>query len=1144
MPEIIKERYALLGKPISGGMAEIYKATDLKQEGNIVAVKLFNVDKTGEIDDILKESFRRETLALRELKHDNIVELYDSGIDENTGRHFLVMPWLGQDLEKWLENNEFLGWDDFYEQIGRPILQGLAFAHERLYIHRDLKPRNILITDTGYPKITDFGISKIKSYLEPSVTLADFGSKPYTPREFDDGSYSYTRDVYSFAVVAIRCLTKVKLKTYEDVYLTFNDDVFDAPDDILRVIEQCLAKPEDRQRTAGLLLDELDQIQIKRSANWIAKRDCYLRLNPKILQSLKQSFGFYSDKEAIDFVLEDLNAISGIKFGKNKEGEIDKRNFDIFGESLTAHVSIDNRDQDHFFVFSISHHSSVQLENLREFSWIPDRNLTFQYFPVQNNQKARETLESIQLEVDKKTQEIILSQKRKEEEKHFWIWDRMLRLKSEVEKKRNLSLSYSGFSLEDYRVVFNLKTVPPEDALDQERQVKLGDGSLIKGVVSDIRENKLFFSVTDGNPNMLPNSGLIEFDTKAAEIAINRQKEALDAVRFERSLNPILQKRLAKPSKTKIPEEIDLIDFFTKDLDSAKKDGIKKALGAEELLVVEGPPGTGKTTYIAELILQTLKKNPDARILLTSQTHVALDNALERLTKVDKKLKIVRIASVNTTKSVADSTVEYLLANQMNDWKKDVLEKGKSFLKDWADKHNVSKGTLEVGTMIREFLILKKRMNVDSEALIFLEKELLNIDANDVQTTREIIEEQIAESKTEIQNIKKKLQNTEKLLKDLQEQLMKLDEDATEFLTWSLKEIEDWATANYFPNTAEDKKLLKLIEIHTEWEQQFGSREEFKVALLSTAQVIAGTCLGIASIKGYQDLNFDLCIVDEASKATPTETLIPMVRARKWILVGDERQLSPFQATELQKDENLERYELRKSDLRQSLFSYLSQNLPKECVSSLTAQHRMVEPIGRLISECFYEGRLEHFGPAVDPTLSDIFHKPVTWFSTLKLTDRFEKRIHHSQSYANFAEANVIYNLLHQINQKATLAGKNYKVALVAGYSAQRSEIDRRISKNLSNWESLELQLNTVDAFQGREADIVIYSVTRANSEGNIGFLRDFERINVALSRGRLYLAIVGDHYFCQFQSGDNPLKKVVDYIAQNINDCKLSIQH
>lgn len=1143
MPEIFNERYAFLGKPISGGMAEVYKATDLNRDGNFVAVKLFKIDETGEFYGVFNEAFKRDENALRGLKHDYIVELYDSGFDKSSGRHFLVMPWVGGDLANWLESNEFQGWDDFYERLGRPILQGLAFAHERLCIHRDLKPRNILMTEVGYPKITDFGISKIKSYLEPGVTLADFGSKPYTPPEFDDGSYSYTRDVYSFAVLAIKCLTKAKLKTYEDVYLTFNDD-FDAPDEVLNVIEQCLAKPEDRPRSAGLLLSELDLIWSSRLSGWSPKRDCFLRLSPKALQNLKQVSTFDSDREAINFFLDDLNAISGIKFKKNKEGELNKNHFDIMGESLSAHVAIDDRDQDHFFVFNVSSHSPAQLESLREYAWIPDRNLIFRYFPVQNNQNARETLQSIQLEVDKKTQEIVIDQKRKEEEKHFWVWERMLRLKNEVEKKRNLALLYSSYSIEEYRVVFNLRTTPPEDTIDQERQVRLSDGSLVKGVVSDIQGDKLFFYITDGNPNLLPQSGSIEFDTKAAEIAINRQKEALDAVRFERTFNPVLKKRLAKPSNTKIPEDLDSVDFITKDLDLAKQDGIKKALGAEEILVVEGPPGTGKTTYIAELILQTVKKNPEARILLTSQTHVALDNALERLTKVDDKLKIVRIASVNTVKSVADSTIEYLLANQMSEWKKDALDKGRSFLKSWADKHMVSTGTLEVGTMVKEFLILKKRILVDTDALVLLELELADIENSDIQTTKEIKEEQIAELKTEIQSIKKHLQTTEKSIRELQEKLMELDEDAAEFLTWSLKEIEEWAKENYFPNTDEDKKLLRLIEIHANWEEQFGSREEFKVALLSTAQVIAGTCLGIASIKGYQDLSFDLCIVDEASKATPTETLIPLVRSKKWILVGDERQLSPFQATELQKDEYLEKYELRKSDLRQSLFSYLSQNLPKECVSSLTAQHRMVEPIGRLISECFYDGRLEHFGPAIDTTLSEIFPKPVTWFSTLRLTDRFEKRIHQSQSYANFAEANVIYNLLQRINQKAKLASRSYKVALVAGYSAQRNEIDRRISKDLVHWEFLELQLNTVDAFQGREADIVIYSVTRANPEGTIGFLRDFERINVALSRGRLYLGIVGDHYFCQFQSGDNPLKKVAEYMGQNANNCQLLFQH
>ena len=1143
MQQILNERYALLGKPISGGMSDVYKSVDLLQDGKNVAVKLFKADDTLEINEILKESFRRETLALRELKHENIVELHDSGIDESTGRHFLIMPWIESDLEKWLESNEFDGWDDFYEKIGRSLLQGLSFAHERLYVHRDLKPRNILINDTNFPKITDFGISKIKSYLEPGVTLAEFGSRPYTPQEFDDGSYSYSRDVYSFGVIAIRCLTKASSKSYEDVTAAFESPNFDAPDEVLAVIEQCLSsQPENRPKTAGLLLNELDQIWYARSDGWNPKRDCYLELSHKALQAIKQHFNLETDRGAIKFFLEDLNSVAGVKLKKINDEERKEPHYDLFSENMSAHATIDNRNKCHLYVFNIFPNSPAQLEHQRESAWMPDRNFTFRHSPVLDNQKAKSVLDYLQLEVDKKAQEIVIEQKQKEEERHFWIWERMLALKRDIEKTRNIPISYSGRSINNNRVVFELKISPPEDVIDQERQVILDDGSLVKGIIGDVQEKQLSFFTTDGNPNLLPTSGRIEFDTRAADIAISRQKEALDAVRFERAFNPDLKKRLAKPSKTKLPRDLDQLEFITDGLDLAKQEAIKKALGSDEFLVVEGPPGTGKTTFIAELILQTLRVNPNARILLTSQTHVALDNAVERLTKVDDKLKIVRIASTNTVKSVADSNIQYLLANQMTDWKKEAIISGKEFLKSWAEDHNVSTATLETGTLIKELIVLKKRLLIDDEALKNLELELNNLETDQTQTNKEIKEEQAAELKTEIQNIKKHLRNTEKSLKDLQEKLEKLDKDAAEFLTWTLEEIEEWAKENYFPNTIEDKKLLKLIEIHTSWEEQLGSREEFKVALLSSAQVIAGTCLGIASVKGYQDLSFDLCIVDEASKATPTETLIPLVKSRKWILVGDEKQLSPFQATELQDDKLLEKYELRKSDFRQSLFSHLSQGLPSECVSSLTAQHRMVEPIGRLISECFYQGSLEHFGPPVDPTLVDIFPKPVTWFSTLKLTDRFEKFMPQSQSFANFAEASVIHNLLERINQKAKLTGRKYKVALVVGYSAQKNEIERRISRELNYWDSLELQLNTVDAFQGREAEIVIYSVTRANSDGKIGFLRDFERINVALSRGRFYLGIVGDHYFCQYNSGDNPLKKVADYIGRNANDCKLSI--
>jgi superfamily I DNA and/or RNA helicase len=92
-----------------------------------------------------------------------------------------------------------------------------------------------------------------------------------------------------------------------------------------------------------------------------------------------------------------------------------------------------------------------------------------------------------------------------------------------------------------------------------------------------------------------------------------------------------------------------------------------------------------------------------------------------------------------------------------------------------------------------------------------------------------------------------------------------------------------------------------------------------------------------------------------------------------------------------------------------------------------------------------------------------------------------------------------------------------------------------------AHWKSFsEVFVNVVDAFQGREADILVFSITRSEVRG-LGFLREMERINVALSRGRELLAIIGDHAFCQAAPGaTNPLRDVIDYIRRNPETCAL----
>jgi superfamily I DNA and/or RNA helicase len=289
----------------------------------------------------------------------------------------------------------------------------------------------------------------------------------------------------------------------------------------------------------------------------------------------------------------------------------------------------------------------------------------------------------------------------------------------------------------------------------------------------------------------------------------------------------------------------------------------------------------------------------------------------------------------------------------------------------------------------------------------------------------------------------------------------------------------------------------------------------------------------MAGVRGMGDVIYDMCIVDEASKATATEILVPMSRSRKWVLVGDPAQLPPFF-----EDESITRLdEFDETEVRQTLLDRFLKDLPEHSVAVLTNQHRMVKPIGDLISEAFYERKLNSPKIRPDVTLPGAFPKPVTWLSTADISDAREFR--RGQSYRNDAECRIIRDALVQIDFLARKRKAVYDVAIIAGYVAQVKAIQDIIRDRLHEWSGLKITCSTVDAFQGSEAEICIYSVTRSNPEGKLSFLREKPRLNVALSRGRSALIIVGDDNFCRSIVGDNPFRKVLDFFEAHPEHCE-----
>jgi superfamily I DNA and/or RNA helicase len=330
--------------------------------------------------------------------------------------------------------------------------------------------------------------------------------------------------------------------------------------------------------------------------------------------------------------------------------------------------------------------------------------------------------------------------------------------------------------------------------------------------------------------------------------------------------------------------------------------------------------------------------------------------------------------------------------------------------------------------------------------------------------------------------------------------------------------------------------MLKSIQI--EWFQRFGSGPEFEPVLMSIADVVAGTCVGIASAGRISETDFDLVIIDEASKATPTEALVAMARGKQWVLVGDKRQLPPFIDQRLFKDSFLQQYDLIKGDLETTLFDRLLEGLQKECKYALLSQYRMVPPIGNLISECFYDGKLKSERlDSFSPVLMKCLRRQVTWYSTSNLARKKETVSPNvksdGESFMNFEEVNKIQDWLTRLENNCRDELIPFSVSVITGYIAQKNLLFREISPtDEQKWQMLRIEINTVDAFQGRESDVLVYSITRSNDKGDLGFLIFEPRLNVALSRGRDALVIFGDANHC-INSGnyDNPFKKVLKFI-------------
>ena len=324
----------------------------------------------------------------------------------------------------------------------------------------------------------------------------------------------------------------------------------------------------------------------------------------------------------------------------------------------------------------------------------------------------------------------------------------------------------------------------------------------------------------------------------------------------------------------------------------------------------------------------------------------------------------------------------------------------------------------------------------------------------------------------------------------------------------------------------EKQKWEKIKAIQEDWLNRLADQESLDYQLIRSATVIAGTCIGFLANNVIRDMSFDYVIIDEAAKATTPELLVSIIRAKKIILVGDQNQLPAYANRAIS-----ETIATLTKDPNFRLFDIFYSFLPDTHKQILTTQYRMIENIGNLISEVFYDGRIDT-GCSDDEKQHGIaryYGKSILWFDTSENKRKAQKKT-KGGSFINEEEKRIVLEILEDLKQSGELNGKD--IGIITGYSGQKDLLRKAVKAN-GYGAIAAIDINTLDAFQGRENDIIIYSTVRTRD--SIGFQKEKERVNVAFSRAKKLLIVCGDmNFFYNYNDPDNKFIQIIDYINEH----------
>lgn len=540
------------------------------------------------------------------------------------------------------------------------------------------------------------------------------------------------------------------------------------------------------------------------------------------------------------------------------------------------------------------------------------------------------------------------------------------------------------------------------------------------GTVTQVTNYSITVVFETDPPSFVTADG-IRLDLYVNDVTYQRMKDALETCQHASGRLVRLRDIISGQEEPTPVEEGQDLSILDSKLNTSQRQAVTHSMAADDFYLIHGPPGTGKTTTVIEVIRQAVEQ--DDAVLATAASNTAVDNIVRFL--VEAGVDVVRVGHpARVTERLHERTLAARIESNERYQKAETLRSEAMELKDKQESLTPPSG--------------RYRRGMSNERI----KDL----AEEGTGARGVAPERIQEM--------------------------------AEFL-----DLED--------------EIDALFEKAERCEQEAIEQELLDADVVCTTNASAGREM-------FDPMVFDLLVIDEATQATEPSCLIPITMAERVVLAGDHRQLPPTVKSQQAAEQGLE----------QSLFEKLANRCGETIMSQLDRQYRMHTDIMRFPNEQFYDGSLkaadavaEHTLSAIGVDLDDVDgwrrsiidpDEPLVFLDTAAL-DAHEHSRHGSTSRENEKEAEIVTRLIEGFRDAGV---SDQAMAVIAPYQDQVDQLRSRCDG---------IEIDTVDGFQGRESEVVIISLTRSNEQGDIGFLDDIRRLNVALTRARRKLVVIGD---------------------------------